>query len=366
MKELKDWKDLIQVHGLDMLMAYWDSDYKNLPQVVNWLEKLDVTGEYAGAFRQVKKVMTDPENNWNILIKEVYDDLDLPARKKLIKNFLVTAFILGKKKRKRVQQTENCNTPLAILLDPTSACNLNCKGCWAAEYGKNLSLSLETLDRIINEGKELGIYLYIYSGGEPLLREKDILTLCEKHADCVFSAFTNGTLIDETFADGMKRVGNFFPAISVEGFEEATDARRGKGTYRAAMRAMRILRERKLIFGASSCYTARNVAEVGSEAFIDEMIAQGAKFCWLFMYMPVGTDAQPDLLVSAADREFMYRQVRRFRREKPLLLMDFWNDGEYSDGCIAGGKRYLHINANGDVEPCAFVHYANCNIKDVS
>ena len=35
-------------------------------------------------------------------------------------------------------------------------------------------------------------------------------------------------------------------------------------------------------------------------------------------------------------------------------------------GCIAGGRHYLHINANGDVEPCAFVHYSNVNIKDCS
>jgi MoaA/NifB/PqqE/SkfB family radical SAM enzyme len=44
--------------------------------------------------------------------------------------------------------------------------------------------------------------------------------------------------------------------------------------------------------------------------------------------------------------------------------MDFWNDGEYVKGCIAGGRCYLHINANGDIEPCAFIHYADSNIKD--
>lgn len=50
--------------------------------------------------------------------------------------------------------------------------------------------------------------------------------------------------------------------------------------------------------------------------------------------------------------------------------MDFWNDGEYtgdknvSGGCIAGGRRYLHINANGDMEPCAFIHYSDSNIRE--
>jgi hypothetical protein len=46
--------------------------------------------------------------------------------------------------------------------------------------------------------------------------------------------------------------------------------------------------------------------------------------------------------------------------------MDFWNDGEFVEGCIAGGRNYFHINAHGDVEPCAFVHYSDTNINDVS
>lgn len=59
---------------------------------------------------------------------------------------------------------------------------------------------------------------------EPPERNTDIITLCEAHGDCVFSAFTNGTLIDEEFAREMLRVKNFIPAISVEGFEAAAAA----------------------------------------------------------------------------------------------------------------------------------------------
>ena len=60
----------------------------------------------------------------------------------------------------------------------------------------------------------------------------------------------------------------------------------------------------------------------------------------------------------------MYRRIREFRRTKPLFTMDFWNDGEFVGGCIAGARSYLHINANGDIEPCAFIHYADSNIRD--
>jgi MoaA/NifB/PqqE/SkfB family radical SAM enzyme len=206
--------------------------------------------------------------------------------------------------------------------------------------------------------------MYIYSGGEPMVRKNDIIKMCRKHPDCMFLAFTNGTLFDDAFADQMLEVGNFIPAISVEGFEESTDDRRGKGTYAAVVRTMDILRTHKLPFGISCCYTSKNYQDIGSEKYFDDMIAKGAKFAWFFTYMPVGADAVPDLMVTAEQRAFMYDRIREFRKTKPLFTMDFWNDGEFVGGCIAGGRYYLHINANGDIEPCAFIHYSDSNIKD--
>ena len=133
----------------------------------------------------------------------------------------------------------------------------------------------------------------------------------------------------------MLRVKNFIPAISVEGFEEETDFRRGKGTYQAVTRAMEILKSRRLAFGASCCYTSKNVDVIGSEEYFDDLIAKGALFAWFFTYMPVGAGAPTDLMATAEQREFMYHQIRRFRDTKPLFTMDFWNDGEYVKGCIA-------------------------------
>ena len=113
-------------------------------------------------------------------------------------------------------------------------------------------MEYDTLTDIVRQGKELGTYMFIFSGGEPLVRKDDIIRLCEENNACQFLAFTNGTLIDEKFADEMLRVKNFIPAISIEGFEEATDRRRGEGTFKSVVRAMDILRERKLPFGASA------------------------------------------------------------------------------------------------------------------
>ena len=350
--------------GLKKALKYLDSDPdNNIPKLVDWIIKMDKNKKYVGQQAlTVKKVIEDRDNNWNQLIKSLWTDIDDEVRKTIFENFIINGSVIGAKRQDKVREEHGCNVPWAILLDPTSACNLHCIGCWAAEYGNKLNMDIDTLDEIIKQGKKLGVYFYIYSGGEPLVRKKDIITLCERHNDCEFLAFTNGTLIDEAFADDMLRVKNFIPAISVEGFEEQTDDRRGKGTYKALTKGMEILKRKKLPFGISCCYTSKNTEIIGSEAYFDEMIARGAKFAWFFTYIPVGVNAVPELMVSAEQREFMFHQLREFRNTKPLFTMDFWNDGEYAGGCIAGGRRYLHINANGDIEPCAFIHYSDSSI----
>ncbi|HZK33642.1 MAG TPA: radical SAM protein [Tissierellaceae bacterium] len=354
-----------KIFGMKKVLNYLDSNpEENIPKIMDWVGKIDRAGHVSSKLDAVEDYLGDEDGNWYKLMEKAYSDIDEGVRKKLFENFLINSAMLGLEKEKQSREKYDCNVPWAILMDPTSACNLKCTGCWAADYGNKLSMSYETLNDIIEQGKELGIYMYIYSGGEPMMRKKDIIRLCEKHDDCVFLAFTNGTLIDKEFADEMLRVKNFVPAISVEGFEEQTDFRRGEGTYKAVVDAMEILKNKRLPFGISCCYTSQNVEVMGSEEYFDDMIEKGAMFAWFFTYMPVGINAVPELMVTAEQREYMYNQVRKFRNTKPIFTMDFWNDGEYVDGCIAGGRRYLHINANGDIEPCAFIHYSDSNVYD--
>lgn len=349
--------------GLKLAYNYLNSNpEKNIPHLMDWVDIIDKDNAMPSQRKAFRNVIENKENNWYKLIMSMWTDINPGVRQAFFNNFILNENILGWPEQEANREKYDCSIPWAILMDPTSACNLKCTGCWAAEYGSKSSMSFETMDSIIEQGKQLGVYFYLYSGGEPLVRKKDIIALCEKHKDCMFTAFTNGTLIDEQFADEMLRVKNFVPAISIEGFEEATDYRRGGGTYQAVVRAMDILKRKKLIFGASLCYTRYNTEVIGSEEFIDFLIDKGTKFAWFFTYMPVGINAVTDLMVTADQREFMYRRIREFRNTKPLFTMDFWNDGDYVDGCIAGGRRYLHINANGDIEPCAFIHYADSNI----
>jgi sulfatase maturation enzyme AslB (radical SAM superfamily) len=287
--------DHLKAFGLKQAIGYMDKDPDvNIPKLLDWLEKHDLGKGVTKQVVGIRKAMADPDGNWSRLVKSLWTDIDGGVRRTLFENIVVNASMIGTPRQRAVREKEGCSIPWAILMDPTSACNLHCIGCWAADYGNKLNMSIEQLDDIIRQGKEMGVYFFIYSGGEPLVRKKDIITLCEKHPDCIFLAFTNGTLIDDAFADDMLRVRNFIPAISIEGFEEATDARRGKGTYAKVIEAMKRLKSKKLPFGISCCYTKQNYEVIGSEAYFDSMIDMGAKFAWFFTYMPIGKDAVPN------------------------------------------------------------------------
>lgn len=357
----------IQKSALNMLLNYvMDDPLGKLPRMLDLAEKLDKGNMHAPQINGLRDILLDDNNVWHIFVEKLADEVDRKVIKKLVECFFINTHLIGYPRGVEISEKYDINVPWAILMDPTSACNLSCTGCWAAQYGHKNNLSYETLDSICRQGKELGIYFYIFSGGEPLVRKKDIIRLCSEHQDCYFFAFTNGTLVDDKLCEDMLRVGNFALAFSIEGDEEATDMRRGKGTYRKVIEAMDRMKAHRLLFGYSTCYHRFNTDSVGSDEFVDDMIARGCRFAWNFTYMPVGKDARIDLLATPEQRAYMYRRINEIRATKPIFAMDFWNDGEYANGCIAGGKRYLHINAAGDVEPCAFIHYSNVNIHDVS
>ena len=307
-----------------------------------------------------------PEYTLNRYINRLADEINPHVLKTVITNLVFEAFFNGTKMIRESRKIHNCNIPWIILMDPTSACNLHCTGCWAAEYGNKLNLTFNEMDSVISQGKELGVYFYMLTGGEPLVRKKDVIALCRKHSDCIFLAYTNGTLVDDAFCKEMQETGNLFLAISLEGEPDVNDLRRGEGVYGKVMHAMDLLKSYGLVFGTSICYTSKNCESVTSDEFIRMIVDKGCRYSLYFHYMPVGNDAAVELLPTKEQRVYMYHRVREIRNMKQgpgIFTMDFQNDGEFVGGCIAGGRNYFHINANGDAEPCVFIHYSNGNIR---
>ncbi|NLW06696.1 MAG: radical SAM protein [Clostridia bacterium] len=357
-------KNYVAEKVLREVISYMDKNpEENFPRLINvarMLAKKELHKQQAAAILEAYRQNPAIRSYVNRLF-----NLHSNVKQGFIYNFFVNASVLGIPRQQQFEKETGVHIPNFFLLDPTSACNLRCEGCWAGEYAKHDTLELELVDRLCREAKEVGIYWMVMSGGEPFCWPH-LFELAERHPDMAFMLYTNGTLIDDTVADRLLELGNVSPAISLEGWQEQTDARRGKGVFKRIVAAMDRLRERGLLFGFSLTATRDNVEVITSDAFIDFLVEKGAAYGWIFHYIPIGRAPDTDLMITPQQRAYLTERIPYIRTHKSIQIADFWNDGEVTGGCIGGGRRYFHITASGAVEPCAFIHFSLDNIKEKS
>jgi MoaA/NifB/PqqE/SkfB family radical SAM enzyme len=337
---------------------------KNIPKLASLLKQIAINREHK---EQIEVLLQSHNQNSNTrkYINRVLTEINPYVRQKMVTNFVINNWLIGVPQKKKKIEELGVNIPFTILIDPTSACNLRCEGCWAGAQVKHDTLSFELLDRILTEAKELGIYWIVMSGGEPFAYPH-LFEIAEKHNDMAFMLYTNGTFINNEVAGKIVELGNITPAISLEGWKEQTDARRGEGVFDKIVSAMDRLHSRGVLFGVSLTITRENYKEVTSDNFIEFLINKGAIYGWSFHYIPIGRNPNTDLMLKPDQRAYLIERVNHLRTHNPLMLMDFWNDGEYTQGCIAGGRSYFHITPSGKVTPCAFSQFTCDNIKEKS
>ncbi len=337
---------------------------KNMSKIIDLGEKLITREDYKAIAESLKMYIEEGHPAVKV-VEKVLNNLSPECRFRTIYNLFILALLDKTSVRESLKEELGLRPPFFFVVSPTMRCNLKCYGCYSGEYEQVFGLSHEVLDRIITEAKELAIHFITFSGGEPFLRA-DLLDLYEKHSDVIFQVYTNGTLIDEEMAKRLAKLGNVAPMISMEGFERETDERRGKGHFRKVMNAMDYLRQEGVLFGSSVTQTRENVYTISSDEFVDMLVEKGIFLIWYFQYIPIGRKPDMSLMLTPQQRNIVRRRLRRIRATKPLFICDFWNDGPYIDGCLAAGREYFHINANGDVEPCVFAHFAVDNINEKS
>lgn len=342
------------------------SPEQNIPKLAVLLKKIAMNKNQKETIETILQSYNQ-NSNTRKYINRVLTEINPYIRQQMLSNFVVNNWLIGVPQKKKKIEELGVNIPFTILIDPTSVCNLRCEGCWAGAQVKHDTLSFELLDRILTEAEELGIYWITMSGGEPFAYPH-LFEIAEKHNDMAFMIYTNGTLITDEVADKIVELGNITPAISLEGWEEQTDARRGEGVFDKVVSAMDRLHSRGALFGVSLTITSENYKEVTSDEFIEFLINKGAIYGWSFHYIPIGRNPNTDLMLKPDQRAYLIERVNHLRTHKPFMLMDFWNDGEHVNpkGCIAGGRNYFHITPSGAVTPCAFAQFTCDNIKEKS
>jgi len=266
-------------------------------------------------------------------------------------------------RRRQKQRQIDGSIPSVLAISPTMRCNYNCQGCYSRGRPTDNELSTDELNTLFSEAEDLGIHSIVLTGGEPLLRD-DIFALISQHRRLLFFCITNGSLVTPEIARRIARSGNIVLLVSIEGFVSDTDERRQPGTHKIAMRAFASLRKAHAVFGFVATNTSANTPQLATDKFIDQMVTIGCVVGFFTEYVPCGPNPRPEWVLDKAAQVAFHKRVLEFRRRKPIVLSQFPDD-EYGveNQCSGAGRSSLHINSQGDIEPCPFMPIAHENIR---
>ncbi len=226
-------------------------------------------------------------------------------------------------------------------------------------------LSDDEWEDIFRQARDIGISFIVLAGGEPMIRE-DVIIKASKYPEILFPTFTNGTLLDDDYFKLLDDNRNLVPILSIEGGEAVTDSRRGKGVYSQLIESMKLMNKKNIIFGASLTFTKENLATLLSRDYIDELHDFGCKVVFFIEYVPMNGQRM-DLAPGDSERDLLFKEIDSLRNEyKDMLFMSFPGDEKTSEGCLAAGRGFFHINSHGGAEPCPASPYSDINVGETS
>ena len=258
------------------------------------------------------------------------------------------------------------HVPPVLIFSVTSKCNLHCKGCYHQTLRPTASsdLSDERLKRAFEEAKELGISFIVLAGGEPLMRE-ETLSIPAEYPEIMFLMFTNGLLVNDKVLEKLGEKRNVVPLLSLEGYQTDTDDRRGKGVYEMLQKSIDMFKKKGIFWGTSLTITRNNFDEITNEEFIEKLVKAGCKLFMLVEYTPV-EEGTENWALTQPQRTELLRKRNIFRRKHRAVFIALPWDEEEIGGCLSAGRGFIHISADGNVEPCPFIPYSDTNIKNCS
>ena len=305
----------------------------------------------------------------NIVSHTIRSTIKNPKETAFLMKYLLSTKIATARRLK--SEKAGLHIPPFLIASITKSCNLRCSGCYArelhtcAEEVRDTQMTCTRWSEIFREAENLGISFILLAGGEPLMR-RDVVVKAADSKNILFPIFTNGLLIDDFYIDLFSKNRNLLPVLSIEGYQEETDQRRGQGTYKALMEVMNRLNDNGIVYGTSVTVTTQNIEEVSGTNFVDNLLKLGCKIFFYVEYVPAekGTDY---LAPTEKERDSLAGRLTELRSDyKDILFLSFPGDEKATGGCLAAGRGFFHINSDGGAEPCPFSPQSDTNLREVS
>ncbi len=287
------------------------------------------------------------------------------------RNFrIITRLAKGYKNSVKIRGEElqkGTQVPPFLIISITSQCNLKCTGCYAAATGilnntcSTKQLGIKNWKKIIKEASDLGVFGFIIAGGEPFIL-KDLLKINKEFKNNLFVIFSNGTLLKRTDYEILQKLHNTVVITSLEGNQQMTNNRRGKGVYEKVFRTITNLDRIGVINGISVTINKENYEFWMKNEVINDLMNKGVRIAFFLEYIPTDINHGKDLMLSNEERKKFRKKIIEIREKKNILIVHSPGDEEYMGGCVSAGRGFAHVTPSGDLTPCPVSDIATHNL----
>jgi MoaA/NifB/PqqE/SkfB family radical SAM enzyme len=259
----------------------------------------------------------------------------------------------------------------------SSRCTYRCPHC----YERHNLCSRETVPveqwiKTTGELQDAEAHVIVLSGGEPLMRFEECITLLDS-ADKERSDFhihTTGYGLSSTRVKALIGAGVVAAGVGLDDFDKnRMDTFRGhEGAFNTAVRALHLFADAGILTYVNFCLTPSICTEKNLWRFYEFVAQTGAVAIQMLEPLPCGGYRRnpPDELFPARSRTtattFFHRTYRRKWSRYPAVFYDAYLESPEHLGCRMGGLSHLHIDCAGNVKPCVFLHVSFGNIREHS
>lgn len=259
-----------------------------------------------------------------------------------------------------------------LFWESTSRCNLACVHCRRQDVADAAAADDLTTDQaraVIRSASSLGKPIFVFSGGEPLMRpDLEELAVYARSLGLPTALATNGTIIDRTVATRIAKAGFHRVSISFDGGDAKThDAFRGvAGAFERALAGANHLRQAGVALQVNATIAAHNDHQL--EAILKLARSLDAVALHLFLLVPVGCGLQIEqshqLSAERYERVLQWicdHQVQGQMEVRATCAPHYYriaaergmNVG-HSRGCLCG-VAVCFVSHRGQVFPCGYL-----------
>ncbi len=250
--------------------------------------------------------------------------------------------------------------PIKVTFHITYRCNLKCHFC----YRKTIEapeMNTVQIKEMMKEFKDMGTSLWVFNGGEPLLRE-DLPELIDYAKVLGFhsSLITNGVLL----AQKLENIPSYrkldFVQINLEGTEEIHDRMYGEGTYNRVINALSLLKKLNIRTNILTLIAQDNID------YFDYLIDFVTQHHMTITFQPMANQKEDNLRLSQQHfpqktrfKEVVDKLIKLKKMGAPIIssfeflkmIRDCWPDIPNKIHCYAA-QFYCNVTPDGYLAPC--------------